>query len=272
MIENFNSVQEYLRAVLRERKSLSIRSLSKKLGYASDRTVGMVVQGRREMGAEMQRRLADFVKLTPKQREYLNLLSEKQKKARLGVETKAVDRLLSEMKARAGKSRRVEPAELAGLTSWFAYSIIEILGLEGRPMTAMEIRSRLRGSPTLAEVEHTLQTLSRLKFIGTAEDGFFRALAQNEFVETPPDIPSVTARAIHRAQLVRAGETLCEQSVDEREFIAKTLSISAERIPALKVRIREMMEELAGQFEAAQAEDAVVAQFNFQFYQQSTKK
>jgi uncharacterized protein (TIGR02147 family) len=232
----------------------------------------MVLQGRREMGAEMQKRFAEFAKLSPRQRELLSLLSEKQKKARLGQTTDKVEVQIAELKSKSAKTRRVQPADLAGLTSWFAYTIIEVLSLAGEPLDAAAIQKRLRGNPPVAEIEKTLWALVQLQFIKPSPGGFFRALAAGEYIETPPDIPSVTVRAIHRAQLARAAETLEEQSVDERELIAKTLTVSAQRIPAVKAKIRALMEELADQFMNDSADDAVVAQFNFQFYQQSRKK
>lgn len=272
MIENYDSVPEIIKAVLQEQKPLSIRQLSRKLGYSSDRTVGMVLQGHREMGPDMQKRFSEFAKLDAREKEYLNLLIERQKKMRLGQTVADVEKQLLEHKQKKEKSRRVEPSTLAGITPWFAYTVMEILNLAGKPVTSAVVHKKLLGQVSLAEVEQTLQALSTLKFIGHDDGGYFRSLSESEFIETPPDIPSVTVRNIHRAQLIRAAETLEEQSVLEREFIAKTLTVSAARIPAIKAKIRGVMNEIADQFIVSGGDDAVVAQFNFQFYQQSSKK
>lgn len=272
MILDFDSVPDILHAVLKAQKPLSIRQLSRQLGYSSDRTVGMVLQGHREMGPDMLKRFSEFAKLSGKEKEYLILLVEKQKKTRLGQSTKSVETQLREHKSKSAKSRRVEPAVLSGVTPWFAYTVIEVLKLAGEALDAAAIQKRLRGKIDPAELVKTLDALAQLNFVGRAGNGFFRAHGENEFIETPPDIPSLTVRAIHRAQLTRAAETLEEQSVDERELIAKTLTISAARVPAIKAKIRWMMEELADQFMITEGDDAVVAQFNFQFYQQSIKK
>ncbi len=98
MIENYDSVPEIVKALIQSEESLSVRQLSRKLGYSSDRTVGTVLQGHREMGPDMQKRFADFAKLNASEREYLNLLIERQKRIRLGQSVDDVEQKLLEHK------------------------------------------------------------------------------------------------------------------------------------------------------------------------------
>lgn len=269
----YDSVPEVLKALLNKgRRPMSIRQLSQKLGYASDRTVGMVAKGQREMGADMLRRVADYAQLSSRDREFLSLLSLREKYLKLGKSPATIARKIDEFRSKRVRERTVEAAELKGTTRWYAWAVVELLRFFDKPAKAEDVFRLLRGTVKLSELKDTLASLAALGFIGTDKDGFFRALNQDEYVGTSADIPSHTVRTIHREQLLRAIDTLEEQSVSEREFIAKTILISASKIPLLKKRIREVVEDLATEFIAAGAEDAVAVQMNLQFYQQSRSR
>ena len=271
-IHDCESVADIIRTVIARNRSLSVRQLSRKLGYASDRTVGMVAQGQREMGPEMLRRFSEFAKLNSKERDYLTLLSERQRKRRLGKPVQDIETKLLSHKNVHAKTRTLSGSALAGFEHWYGFTVIEILGSHKKAMTATQIRARLRGQVDAAELSTCLSALVELNLIKSVGADKFRALAEKEYAETNPDIPSKTVRNFHRAQLRRAVQTLEEQSVLDREFIAKTLTIAASRLPEFKTKMRAALEDLAGQFIVDQVTDPIVVQLNAQFYQQSLNR
>ncbi|MGZ6479840.1 MAG: TIGR02147 family protein [Bdellovibrionales bacterium] len=270
-VRDFDDIPQILKSILQSRKGrpLSIRELSRKLGYASDRTLGMVVQGERVMGNEMLRRISEFAKLTRKDKDYLALLALKQKQLRKGQPVDQIEKQILNTRGKPGISKPANALNLEALTSWYAFTVIELLRLIPTPATAKAIHQALRGTVPFAELETTLQALAELRYIGRTEGGNYRPLAEDEYLTTPIDIPSMTARQLHRNQLTRAAETLNEQAVHERELITKTFIVPESQIGAFKLRIREVMEELAEQFVAPQAEDGIVIQLNQQLYQQT---
>lgn len=274
-LQAYNSVAEVLRAAMNARagRPLSIRQFSRKLGYASDRTLGMVIQGRREMGAEMLRRFADYAQLSVKDKEYLSLLALREKFANKGRPLQQVEEKLARFRTQPAASRRVSGGDLASLTAWYAFAVLEVLKFFPAAAEPAAIHKKLRGAVKLNDLKNVLRSLAELNFIKMTGEGCFRLLKDSEYVDTPVDIPSTTIRAIHRRQLERAIETLEEQNVSEREFNAKTFLVSAAKLPLFKKRVREMMEEIAEEFVASAGDaDAVAIQFNTQVYQQSLKK
>lgn len=267
-LSEYNSVPEVLRALIAT-KPISIRQLSRKLGYASDRTVGMVVQGQRDMAPAMLRKLGEFAKFSAQENEFVRLLAERDRLRRRGEDGSAVDALLGEFRKKSGTSIKVQPQDLSELSAWFAFPVIEVLGMLDGQADARAIRAQLRGEIALKDLKKTLAALVAAGFIKSERGVYSRILRKDEYVGSAPDIPSVTIRAIHRKQLERAMATLEEQSVGEREFISKTLIVPRARLPELKKKLREVLDEVGAQFIAPEAADGVVVQLNSQLYQQS---
>lgn len=270
-IRDFDTIPEALRAILNGRngRPLSIRELSRKLGYNSDRTVGMVVKGERVMGGDMLRRISDFAHLSRKDKDYLALLALKQRHLRQGRAVDQIEKQLADTRGKSSASKPVEISRLEALTPWYAFAVIEVLTLVGGVVAQEDIHRQLRGAINPAELEQTLLALAEFGYIMRTEGGKFRALETHEYLTTPIDIPSTTVRKMHRRQLERAADALNEQAVNEREVISKSFTVSSARLTEFKQRIRETMEELAEEFVAPQADDAVVVQLNQQLYQQS---
>jgi uncharacterized protein (TIGR02147 family) len=266
-----SSVKDALQALMKTRsgRALSIREFSRFSGYASDRAIGMVLTGQRDLSPAMQERIAKVTKLSPKEAEYLRLLARRERDRKRGVETAEIDDRLKRFQLK-GRARKVSAPQTEGLIAWYAFALIELL--KSGPADLKSLLPQLRGQVPGKDVEATLKALVDLGFIGKNEDGTYRSLDEGEYLETPVDIPSATSRAIHRAQLQRAIEVLEEQSVLEREFLAKTYMISHKRLTEFKARAREVMDELAVEFVGENEADLVVVQTNLQLYQQSRPK
>ena len=241
---------------------MSIRQLSGKLGYSSDRTVGMVPNGQRQMSSEMQARIVKMLKLTPKEQLHLQKLIRLEREGSAPTATTPPPVPTQVTALAADRLHPLIPA--------YSLVVLEILRLEKRPLATLEIQSRLREKVELDELAKCLHGLSEAGLIKSDQEGFFRALGENEFVTTSLDIPSAVIREIHRTQLARASAVLEEQSTADREFIAKTLTVSSERLPEIKRLLRQKLEEMAEEIsELSEGDLASVVQLNLQFYLQS---
>lgn len=253
----FKKSQEFLNAAL---KNSSIRKLSRKLGYASDRGIGMVAKGQRPMSVEMQERLGKFLKLTSKEQLHLQKLVRVEKSP-----------LAVEPEPKKPTNTLVSNESLHPLIPAYSLVILEILRTSPTELSVQELSEVLLQKVSDQELQLSLNSLANAGLIKSEGRDFFRSLRPDEYVESSQDVPSKTIREIHRAQLKRAAETLDEQSVLDREFIAKTLTVPKSKLPQFKRLLREKIEELASEIgqESADA-DSVVAQLNLQFYLQST--
>jgi len=251
--------RDFLQAAL---NGSSIRKLSRRLGYTSDRGIGMVLKGQRNMSAEMQARLTRALRLTAKENLHLQSLVR-------------AERHPSEAPAPTPAkniSTTVTTEQLHPLAPAYALTVLELFRTSAKVLSLKDIGAKLREKVPAAQLRATLVAMADAGLVKQERAGFFRALRENEYIGSSFDIPSRVIRSIHKAQLLRAMETLEEQSTAEREFIAKTLTVAAARLPEIKRLIREKLEELAEEIaEAGATEDALVAQLNVQFYLQSRK-
>lgn len=253
------SPEEFLKAAqsLRRQSPLSIRQLSQKLGYASDRGVGMTLKGQRAMSFEMQARLVKFLKLTSKEQLHLQGLMRKNEDTPLKGAPKCKTTLL--------------PAEkLHPFVRPYALAILELLRVADRPLRASVIQKKLKQKTDLKELTLQLETLEHSGLIKKDDQGAVRALGEDEYVCSSLETPSNVIRQIHRAQLMRASEVLEEQPLSDREFISKTLSIPKDRLPEIKRRIRECIEELSDEIEGGDnLDESLCIQLNLQFFRQT---
>jgi uncharacterized protein (TIGR02147 family) len=246
-------------------RPLSIRQLSRKLGYASDRTVGMVFKGQRKMSADMQERLVKWLKLTPKEQLYLHSLVRYERGKTRQEPPAAV--VLAPVKY---TMTALPSGQLHPLVPAYALVILELLRISGGHFSAKDIGSRLRQKIDALELHECLEGLLQAGLIRSDREGFYRGLEEDEFVTTTCDIPSSSIRENHRRQLQRAADSLDEQSTADREFNSKTIAVARERLPEIKRRIRDMLEELSDEIaQIGPDSESVVAQLNLQFYLQS---
>lgn len=262
---NCTSPIEFIRAAIGTGpgKVRSVRQLSFQLGYSSDRGLGMVRKGQRAMSSEMQNKLARFLGLSDKERVHLQQLVRQQ----TGRAQKDPPQVKKHARA---VNKDLSGAALHPFVPWYAFAILDLLRIHRRELKIEEIQSRLHAKVRFEELARTLDVLCENRMIKAEADGYFRTLRDEEYVSTPIDVPSKIVRDIHRAQLTRAMSTLEEQSVMEREFIAKTLVIPRGDLSKVKRLIRDKLEELAAEIAVEHPQtDALVAQLNLQFYLQS---
>ena len=251
-------------------RPLSIRQLSQKLGYSSDRALGMVLQGKRPMSHEMLDRVRKWARLTKKESDFLHLLARRERNAKVGIVDSDIEGELFRFRKEAQREKKIAGHDLECLTPWFAFASLEILKFFKGPVGAEDVAKKLRGKPSLSDVEACLDGLCHLGFAEKTDGLYQRKLASDEHLSTPVDVPSKLVRLTHQKQLTRAADALEEQSVLEREFCAKTFVVSFSQIDKLKKRLREAAAEIEAEFIQDQPdENSRAVQLNLQFYLQS---
>ncbi len=241
----------------------SIRKLAKNLGFASDRTIGMVLKGQRAMSQDVEARISKFLKLNVKEQLHFHTLALRAR----GLTTETSAKANRHHKA---SNKKIATEDLHPLVPWFSLAIVDLLWLKGKPLNSKEIRSQLRGDVALADVESALENLVSGGFLAKESGLHYRTLRDEEYVQTSSDIPSKTIRGIHQNQLERAAQALDSESVLDREITSKTLVVSKSKVESIKRLLREKLEEIAEEVALNEPqEDAAVAQLNLQFYLQT---
>jgi uncharacterized protein (TIGR02147 family) len=270
LIEADNLKQAVDRLRTSSLRPLSIRQLSQKLGYSSDRALGMVLQGKRPMSHDMLERVRKWARLTKKESEFLHLLARRERKAKAGLVDSEIENEILRLRQRSHREKKISGHDLEALTPWFAFALLEALKFFAAPVRAEDLAKKLRGDVALEDVVTCLKGLAELGFLVKENELYSRRLSADEHLVTPIDVPSKLARLTHRRQLQRAAEALEEQSVLEREFCAKTFVIAASQVDKMKKRIRELAEELESEFiQNTPSSEARAVQLNLQFYLQT---
>ena len=220
MTENqkFPQVSEFLKKKIADIQSknarLSIRSISLRTGISSGRMTDLL-NGRRALSEYYAEKLTLGLKLDRNDRETLySLISTKSRK-------EPTRRALTE-------------SELAVITGWENYAILNLLKTQGCESSAQWIADRLSISSN--RVEECLEVLFRLGLIKKNADGFERV---SSFLTTSWDIPSEALKEAHRQVLHKSIDTLGHTIPSEREYTSLTIAIDIDKLDSAKELIGE---------------------------------
>jgi hypothetical protein len=274
------------------KKPLSIRELSRRLGYQSDRALGMAHKGARPMSQEMLENLASHFHLSEKQNKFLHLVNERTKlavtggarstgkrldRARIsqGGSTKAtrIDAELLKLRTSTDIYDVLTSNELEKLEAWYAIPILAMITRAGQASEAA-LLSAFEGRISEKELKQAVEAHVKLgrieRMVGPAGEALLQDAKPARFITTRPDIPSRSVRRIHENQLERAKATLEEQSVLDREFMTFSIAIDPALLPELKKKIREAVLDLTVQTTAPPTSPTTeIYQLACQFYRQT---
>lgn len=237
------------------KRPFSIRELSRKLGYSSDRAIGMVHAGQRPMSEEMITRFASHFRLTEKQQSFLRALCEQ-------TRGRSVD--LARFRS-SSNYVTLSQDQLKALEAWYSLPVLRFVSRLG-PFTLGELCERF--ALPAADIRAALQAhidLGKIRLDGE----HYHAVDPSKFLKTATEIPSRSIREMHRGQLRRADVILDEQSVLDREFVTCTIPVSRSRMTEFKARVREAIIALSDELVAPDsAEDVEIYQLSTQFFRQ----
>lgn len=258
--------------ISKTKKPMSIKSLSRKLKYSSDRTIGMVIQGKRKISFEIVERLSHYFNFTDKEKLYLLTLARKSRNSDNLNEVALQDNILRKLRPKNTPLIKINSDDLKYMTRWFYFPLIELIKLADHKATPPHLTHYLEGALSLNEVSAALETLEKMRVISKDENGVYHCLEKFYF-NTSIDIPSLYIQVAHIDFLKRAIFAIKEQSVLDREFIAKTLTIDKAKLNLFKKRIREFLEELSDELvDETPSSSSAVYQLNLQFFKQGEIK
>jgi uncharacterized protein (TIGR02147 family) len=257
----FLKVRAGLHLARRERPE-SIESWAKRLGYRSAQTVSMVLSGERLPSRELLERLAGDLRLSAKERRYLELLVGLERAKRKGERLAPLLEEIERLNPRTAERVPVDAATFAFISEWYHLVIKQLVGTAHFQEDAGWIRQRLRRKVTTAEASAALATMRRLGMIALDESGRLQVTGQG--LQTTQDVADGAIRQHLRQMLLRAVEALDEQEPAEREVTALTLRCDPKRLPEAKAAIRQFKDEFDRRFEDLGAGD--VYQLNIQFF------
>jgi uncharacterized protein (TIGR02147 family) len=255
----------YLGALYAFRKSLgrgfSYRAFSRRVGLRSPNYLKLVIDGDRNLSADMAVRFGRACGLEGEALEYLqDLVTFNQ--ARTGAERNGAYRRLTSFR-RHRSAHRLEMAQAAYHSTWYLPAIRELAARPDFVADPEWIAPRLRPPVARADAAKALQTLLALGLLVEGEEG--RVTQGEPIVSTGPEMHSLHIANYHRTMMQRAAESIDRVPSAERDISSLTLCVGAEGLLEIKRRIQALRRELL-ELSAQEHEPRTVVQLNMQLF------
>lgn len=247
-------------------RGFSHRAFARRVGLRSTNFLKLVMDGQRNLSAEMAQRFATGFGLDREASSYFcDLVAYNQAKS-AAERARSYERLMRHR--RPAEMRKLDAEQARYYESWYVPAIRELVRTQGFREEPKWIAKQLLPRITPAEVRRAIETLLSLGLLRRDEAGVLR---QSDPIVTAGKGPlSHHVVSYHRAMLERASESLDLSPRDEREIASLTLSASESVMAELKRRITEFRAELLEYAERHPAAERVV-QINFQLFPLSNR-
>lgn len=250
-----------------EGRGFSYRGFSRRAGLRSPNHLKRVIDGERNLTADMAVRYAEALGLTGESAAYFSDLVAFNQAKSAAQRDAAYQRLTSSRGYR--KAHKLDVAKAAYHDTWYLPAIRE---LAARPDFVAEpswVAQRLRPPIAPAEAARALDTLFALGLLVRDEAG---GVSQGEIlVTTGPETRGLHIRAYHRVMLQRAAEALDEVVAAERDISSLTFCVGEDGLKRLKERLQRFRQEIIAMARQEPAADQVV-QLNLQLFPLTTSR
>jgi len=261
-------LRAYYEAAKRTRPSFTFRLFSKLAGLRSPNFLKLVIEGKRNLGADSITRFSDALGLQGADAEFFADLVAFNQAGSLADKNRAFERIAASRRFRA--ARRIDGDLFAYLSHWYNPAVRELAGRADFSEDARWIAARVRPRISPAEAAEAMRLLLSLGLlVRDPESG--RVLRGEPTLTTEHQVLSIASAAFHRQMIERAAESIETVPRELRDLAALTVCISPKTAAAVKERIhqfREMITELCD----SDREGAVVYQLNVQWFPLSQAK
>lgn len=242
-------LHHYVRDAKQKQRGWSCRGWAKRLGFSDPSTLTKILNGQREPGPEVTRRLTTYFEFSPKEKEYFEAMV-KLGRTKTRESATAMSEVLAKLVDRAPSATLLEEKAFLLVADWFCFAIRELMRRSDFKDDPAWISRRLRGKVSPAEIRRAVQVLVDLGLARRLDDG--RVVHSEEAVDVGRDVPSQAIRHYHAQMLDHAKAALEEIPADGREFAANAFVMEPKRLAEAKRRIREFKHRFREEFESGE--------------------
>jgi uncharacterized protein (TIGR02147 family) len=259
----YRDYREFLRAFYAHGKAtgLSYRGFARAAGLGAPNYLKLVIEGKRNLSAEMAERFARACRLNAEATEYFKLLVAFDQASDDGQRNELHERL--SRFARFRSSQRLDLAQKEYHSSWFIPALRELVTCPGFQEDPAWIAAQLEPSITEKEAAHALDVLQRLGLLERDERG--KLVQATRAVTTGQQASGLYIRNYHAELMQRAVHAMHHLPPEERYLSALTLSASAATWARVRERVLELRQELVALCDA-DPEPSRVIQLNLQLF------
>lgn len=267
----FRDYREFLRAYAERRRAqkegFSVSEFSKRVGLRSPNYFTLVIEGERNLTADLAHRFGEACGLAGEALSYFCALVDFNQAKTARERELHYAKLQGFRRFRA--SHRLDAAQSAYHSEWYIPAIYELCALPDFREDPRWIAKTLL--PAIAPKQAT-QALTVLIELGLLlRDGEGKLRQAEALVETAEGPLGHHVVQFHRTMMQRAAEAIDRVPRDEREIGALTLCLSEARMRALKAELEAFRNDLVRRYMADPQAERVV-QVNFQMFPLSMKK
>jgi uncharacterized protein (TIGR02147 family) len=262
--------RQYLREVFDEKKSrvphFSHRSLMQKLSLKTPGHMLLVMQGRRNLTADIAIKLASYLKLSKKESEYLHTLVRYTDAKTPAEKQYLFEELLS---YRLRSSATVPVSKYRFYEKWYYSAVRAALDVEPFKDDFAGLGATLCPPITAGEAKQAVELLLGLSMAVRDEKGYIRPA--ETAVSTGDQWQSAIVQNLQRQFIDLGKESLDRFAREERDISNLTVTVSEQTFELIKKNVRELRAKILAMGCAEQAADRVL-QVNIQVFPLQKKR
>ena len=254
-------LRDYYNARKTAGRGFSYRSFSRRAGLKSPNYLKLVVDGERNLSAEMAERFALACGLKDDEIRYFVDLVAFGQAASLAERNQHYARLTGFQRYR--NAHKLDLAHAAYYSAWYMPAIRELAARADFRGDPHWIAEQLVPPITSSDAARALDTLFELGLLVKDERG---AISQADaLLSTGPETRGLHIASYHRAMMQRAMESIDLVPAHQRDISSLTLCLGEAGLRAFKERVQRFRKELL-ELSALEQKPAQVVQINFQLF------
>ena len=257
--------REFLRDAYRDLKAsqrgFSYRSFARRAGMSSPNFLKLVIDGKRNLGAQSVEQFANALGLGTQERAFFRELVAFNQAATAAEKNERFERIGSYRQHR--KVTRLERSLFEYLSRWYYPAVRELVSCQGFVDDPQWIAERLQPPITVTQARKAIDLLLRLGLLQRTDDG--RLVQGEQLLSTGPEVRSLAIGNFHRQMMERAAAAIETVHREKREISGVTVALSQEGFDMFKQKIQALRAELL-ELSAREKASTRVVQFNFQAF------
>lgn len=242
-------------------RGFSYRSFSRKAGLKSPNYLKLVIDGERNLSAEMADRFAAAFGLDDDEARYFVDLVAFNQAATLSERNRHYAKLTGYQRYR--KAHKLDLAHAAYYSAWYMPAIRELAARSDFRDDPAWLAEQLVPPITKLEAERSLQILIELGML--VRDAAGRLRQAEVLLSTGPETRGLHIAAYHRGMMAKAMESIDLVPASERDISSLTICLGTNGLRSFKERVQRFRRELL-ELSALEDEPEQVVQMNFQLF------
>jgi uncharacterized protein (TIGR02147 family) len=202
----------------------------------------MIIENKRNLSLDMVSKFAKACSFNKAQTDEFKLLvifNQAEDPADRNYALKQLSEYRVEQKLKHGELDRKVFEKVPNWIGWIIYAMVD---QEGVVFETSQLKDLLRGKVSESEINEALENL--IKSGELSRDPVTNIITKGKPTEAPDEIPSALVRKLQMQLMYLGLESLYQDTANEREFGALTLSLTEKEFEDIKFKLRQLRKSL----------------------------